>query len=356
MEALSTVELPPRAVVVVNDPARATDSATALRALARCMVVEAVVVATGSHRFDEDTRAAHERPLRAVLGPSIPIRWHDARSHDLVGIGGGVRVDPLVAAAPALVGVGSVEPHWFAGLTGAHKTLTIGVLDRASIERDHERVLLPGGGPLRLAGNPVHEAHRRLLRLVAGDRRVVALQHVGEHWDAGEPLESLERLRPWAEAAFLRTVERRQDWVWSRVAPPLSRSLYQADKGIKNVESVVRDGGAVVLEAACEDGVGPDRFVRLLERAPTARAARELVERQGYRLGDHKAVRWRELAARGVRLGLLGTDFDDRLLATLGAVRLIDDDAARRWLTATLGPDARGSVVEDAGNTVLEVR
>lgn len=355
-EVVAGLDLPARVWVLVNDPARSTRSDEALAALGRATTVDGIVVATGSHEWGSQARSRHEAWLRSSLAGDVSIRWHDASGAGLAALDSGRRIDPWVAAAEAVVAVGSVEPHWFAGVTGAHKTLTIGILDRLSIERDHEAVLDGACKPLDLGGNRVHLAHRRLLHELHHDRRAIALQHVGAHWDGGDVFECLERLLPWARAAFVQQVSEPVDWVWSRVEGPLARSLYQADKGLKNVEGAVRDGGAIVLEADLVGGIGPDRFVQLLESAEDAAGARCQVDRHGYRLGDHKAVRWRALQDRGVRIGLLGTMLPEALLQTLGVVALPDADSAWSWLRATLGAHSTGVVVPDAGNTVLEVR
>eukprot|EP01052_Picozoa_sp_SAG31_P061438 SAG31_NODE_20515_length_572_cov_0.983087_2_plen_92_part_00 len=41
----------------------------------------------------------------------------------------------------------------------------------------------------------------------------------------------------------------------AEVEAPLDRDLYQADKGLKNTEFVIRDGGVILLDAECHNGV-----------------------------------------------------------------------------------------------------
>ena len=41
----------------------------------------------------------------------------------------------------------------------------------------------------------------------------------------------------------------------AEVEAPLDRDLYQADKGLKNTEFVIRDGGVILLDAGCNSGV-----------------------------------------------------------------------------------------------------
>src|SRR5262252_10474522 len=131
-------------VVCVNDPDRDTDSASALRAIradvgARPILV---VVATGSHRWSRDDANAHQAPLAGAAGAPSRFLWHNAWSqyHPKVGP---ARLVASVANASDLIGVGSVEPHWFAGLTGAHKTLTVGVMKCDDIAANHVHAMSP---------------------------------------------------------------------------------------------------------------------------------------------------------------------------------------------------------------------
>ena len=67
----------------------------------------------------------------------------------------------------------------------------------------------------------------------------------------GEPLEVTLDLARTARDAFAHTLDAPVDVAWLRVPAPLGDSLYQADKAIKNHEHVVRDGGAILLDAPC---------------------------------------------------------------------------------------------------------
>ncbi len=343
-------------LVVVNDPARATPTADALRALAPALGSRSVrvLVATGSHVHDAAARARHEAPLRAALGTPCDVRWHEGADERNVAVGDEL-CDPWLAEARDVVGIGSVEPHWFAGLTGAWKTLSVGVLARSGIARSHRRATEPGARPFALAGNPVHDAIVATLHALLADRRVLALDALGGRWSAGPPLATLEACAADAVARWRHTVPAPLDHLVLRVDAPLDAELYQAEKAIKNSEHAVRDGGAIVLDAACARGVGPRRFVDLLAAAPDAAAARAHVARAGYALGDHKALRLRDLQARGVRLAVVSSALAADDLRAAGFDALPSCDAVAPWLRAQVGDGARGATVEDAAHCVVEV-
>jgi hypothetical protein len=307
-----------------------------------------VVFATGSHVWDDAARAAHEAPLRAAAGAPTEFVWHDgiAGAHIAVGT---ARLDVAVADARDLVGVGSVEPHWFAGLTGAHKTLTVGVMRRDDIAASHVHAMEPNALPFRLAGNPVHEGFVRVIEALETGRRVVALQECAGRWFGGAPLACLAAAAPLARTRWLHAihVSKPLDFLVAVVEPPLSRTLYQAEKGVKNNEFAVADGGTILLDAECEDGVGPSRFFEMLLAAPDVATSRERIAADGYRLGDHKAHRLRALQARGVRIGIVSRSFPKASGHSVG----IDVFPTREEAAKTLS--GRGAVVLDAGNMVV---
>ncbi len=351
-------------VLLVNDPQRATATPEVLAQASEFfdLARTRVVVATGSHTFGLAAREALQRACAGVLLGAWS--WHDAHRADLVAVGGanGWRAHPWVAEARRVLAIGSVEPHYFAGFSGAHKTLTIGCAGYADIERNHAGALDPSCRPCRLAGTPVHEGIVDLLHLLEIGRctAVVNLFQLGaEIVDAagGAPLAALQELVPKVDATYLRRIPQLADALVVEVTGALACSFYQAEKGIKNSEWAVRDGGVIVLDAACPQGIGQDAFVKLLRAAPTHAMAVAAVQQEGYRLGDHKAVRLRyltDVATRGVRVFVAspGISADD---AGILGVRKADSVAAALRTAGVSANHAHIYHVADAGNTCVEV-
>ena len=352
-----------RLTVMVNDPQRHTASREVLREISRHVAPRHVriLVATGSHVFAQDVKRAFALHLRADL-PFGEIAWHDCRSADLVPVGpGGWRGHPWLLEDPGLLAVGSTEPHYLAGFTGAYKTCTIGCASHEDIRTNHAAALTgPACRPCRLAGNPVHEGIARMVESLQAGRALCAVNLVQRGSRilavaAGGPLEALGALTRAAESAFVRRIASPADAVVAEVTGPLAGSFYQADKGIKNNEWAVRDGGCLVLVAACENGIGQGRFVELLREAATYEQALALAGGRGYRLGDHKAVRLRHLtdpACRGVRVLLVCGGLTDEQARILGAARAETPEEALR--SAGVDPDRDRVVrISDAGNACL---
>lgn len=354
-------------LLVINDPHRSTQTRPVLAALAAALehasldVRFRILVATGTHRFDPAECATFERTTVAGCGLRVEaLDWHDATDDARLAEIAGVRMHRWIADSARLLGIGSVEPHYFAGLTGAHKTLTIGCLARADIERNHAGALEPSSDVLCLAGNPVYDGVAAMLAgLRRAGKRLAAINQVvsGECLlavTAGDPLKALSELAPLVREVYLHEVPAAADVLHLRVPPPLGRNFYQADKALKNNHRAVRDGGGIVLEAECAEGIGTDHFLGLLRRARDYAAARACVARDGYRLGDHKAVKLRHLtdpAQRGVRLVLVSPHVSDDDAALLGATRASSVDAALAHLAGQVtGRFETGLRIEDAGN------
>ena len=357
-----------RTLVLLNDESRATSpelAATLVRAALAASREVSVLFARGSHALEGAPLAEHADRALARLSSDerarIPVAHHDARDAGSLAAHAGAHWNRAVLEADKVLALGSVEPHYFAGWTGAHKTATIGVLGLESIEASHRHALEPDSRVLALDGNPVFDGIAALATSL-GDR----LTCVNEVLVGGERLaqatgpwrSALEQVLPAARLAFVRDLEDRVDLLVAQVASPLGRNLYQAEKGVKNSEDAVRDGGSVVLVAGCEDGLGPARFLDALARARTHREAREQA-RAAYRLGDHKAVKVRALEARGVEWHLVCPGVGERpdavRIVTLAGLRLHDSlDAALAAIRTRSNP-GRALLVEDAGNLVATV-
>ncbi len=134
---------------------------------------------------------------------------------------------------------------------------------------------------------------------------------------------------------------------------PLDRNLYQAVKGMAAAERIVRDGGIVVMAAACADGVpAGGAFARLLAGAtsPAALAAAS---------GGAELDRWqaqvlgRVLARAEVHLHSDG--LDAAAIADALLVPAPDLDGTVATALERLGPAARVAVIPEGPLTVATV-
>ena len=353
-------------VLIVNDSHRATQTRKALAALAG--VLKGLpqpprfrtLVATGAHQFSVQERRAFEAATFGEGRLDIEeVAWHDAGDAACLADIAGVRMHRWLATERWLLPIGSVEPHYFAGVTGAHKTVTIGCMACDDIARNHAGAMDPASDVLQLNGNPVYDGIVAILAALKGaGNRLCAINEVvcGDSLLAaavGDPLGTMHELLPIVRRVFLKQVTEPMDLLRLKVPWPLGRNLYQADKALKNNHRAVRDGGGILLEAECGDGVGPDAFLSLLRRAESYAEARLIVTQEGYRLSDHKAVKLRYLtdpAGRDVHVALVSAHVSAPDAEAAGMNVFPEAAAAIEWLSGVVaGPLERGLIVEDAG-------
>jgi nickel-dependent lactate racemase len=321
-----------------------------------------LLCATGTHR------QATAGEMEELVGPGIVARYTIV-DHDAMG-GAHVRVGE-VDGAPVLLQreyveadvriiTGFVEPHFFAGFSGGPKAVCPGLAATETIlEAHHPRRIADARATfVTRSGNPVHDFVRAATALappqlsldvaINRERRVAAVF-------AGPLPEAHDAACAHVRASAVREVAAPFDLVVSTNGGyPLDRNLYQAVKGMAAAERIVRDGGIVVMAAACEDGVPPGgAFARLLERAGSradlagASGEPELDRWQAQVLG-------RVLARAEVYLHAGG--LDDRAIAEALLVPAPDLDRAVVVALERLGPGARVAVIPEGPLTVVTVR
>jgi len=329
--SLQVIGNPRCLTLLVNDPQRQTDSRSVLELLADRIDPAnlRILVATGSHQIPPDRRESFQAELTAGVAVG-ELAWHDCRADDLVSIGALWRGHPWLTEDTPLLAVGSVEPHYFAGYTGAHKTFTIGCASYEDIEANHANALSPACRPGKLSGNPVYRGATDMLAALERSRPAAAINLVQIARSpvaafGGTVAGCLQAAAAVAGQIYVKRIAAPAGVLVLEATGPLAQSFYQADKAIKNNEWAVRDGGTIILQAPCPDGIGQGQFVELLARARTHQQAMEVMSARGYRLGDHKAVKLRYLtdqACRAVKVFLVSEGISDDQARLLGVTKV----------------------------------
>lgn len=317
-----------KVTVVVPDMTRPIDPDTVIAPLVDRLTEQGarvtILIALGLHRpMTEDELA----PLsRLAIRVGATLLQHDPRSPDLERVTNDLGpevsglpgwVHPAVMSAERLITVGWVEPHQYAGFSGGIKTIAIGCAGAETIGGLHGLSLLrhPKTALGVVEGNPFQTALWRLLpHLPFVDTLLVVptgLTEVEVFWG---PVRAT-----FAEA--VRVARQTQFEIWPAshdavsvsVPPVKAQNFYQASRAATYLalvqNSVVAEGGAVILTAACPEGLGrgtgEQAFVRALKRG------RDVLEKEldsGNRAlegGEQRAfVLIRTL--RRVRLALVG--------------------------------------------------
>ena len=276
-----------------------------------------IVVATGTHRAPTDAE------LDALLGGmrrEFRVLIHDC-DRDLVEVGESSRGTPIlinrtVAEADHVISIGHIGMHYYAGYSGGRKNILPGVAGRETIERNHSQLLDPGCEGCVYHGNPISEEMSEAARLVnvdfivdvvlGPDGRVVRVV-VGDI----EAAHAVGRA-VWDEMFKVPLPEKADLVIASAGGRPKDIDLYQAYKGLYNAAKAVRDGGMILLVAACPDGIGHPVFEDWIRRCERPEDVFGVFETEGFKLGGHKAIYLAKDLARA-EIHLL-SELDDRLV------------------------------------------
>lgn len=277
-----------RVAVVFPDLTRPMPNRTVLPPLLEALAARGVpdgqitlLCATGTHR------QASSDEMAELIGADLTLRYavvdHDAVHGDHVTVG---EVDGVAIGlqreyveADVRIITGFVEPHFFAGFSGGPKAVCPGLATVDTILEAHHprRIADPRATFVSRHGNPVHDFVRAAVALAPPQlsvdvtinqaRRVTAVF-------AGPLGATHDAACAFAEASAVQAVTAPFDVVLStNGGHPLDRNLYQAVKGMAAAERIVRQGGDIVMAAACGDGVpAGGAFARLLQGAAGADA------------------------------------------------------------------------------------
>ena len=211
-------------------------------------------------------------------------------------------VNRVAYDADLLVATGIVEPHQYAGYSGARKTLAVGAAGEAMIAYTHGPQMIdhPGTRLGKIEGNPFHkaitEAARRanlrfILNVVQDDhKRPAAIL-------AGEPEATFVELVNAAKELYEVPIPRQFDVAVAGVGYPKDENLYQASRAASYLffapTSVVKDGGVLIVPAPTRegagDGVGEQRYLEKMQNASDMPSLLADLRRTGYPPGAQRA-------------------------------------------------------------------
>jgi nickel-dependent lactate racemase len=257
--------------------------------------------ALGTHR----PQTAAE--LRQMLGAEIVARYrclqHDANDDaNLMSLGQTsrghpVRVNRQYLEADVRILTGFIEPHFFAGFSGGPKGVLPSIAGAESVHSNHGYDMI--GHPHATwgvtAGNPIWEemcevALRTnptfLLNVALNPARQITGVFAGEMLAAhaaGCAFVMEHAMVPVATPVDI--------VITTNSGYPLDQNLYQSVKGMSAANRIVRDGGAIIIAAACADGL-PDhgRYAALLAEAGSPQGVLDMIARPGFSQPDQWQV------------------------------------------------------------------
>ena len=213
--------------------------------------------------------------------------------------------------ADLVIFTGFIEPHFFAGFSGGPKGALPALAGHESVLTNHRYAMI--GDPRATwgitEGNPIWEEMREAALLVEPLFLLnVTLNAGGELTGvfAGDVIEAHRRGCAFVRDSAMVPVEEPFDAVvTTNSGYPLDQNLYQTVKGCRPPRAL-RASGAIVLAAACEDGLPRHgRYAELLAEAGSPDAILELLQRPGFSAQDQWQVQWSTRTSRTGRISWL---------------------------------------------------
>ena len=272
-----------RVGIILNDITRPTPNPIILKAvLAELSHIPkeniTLFIALGTHRMN------NEAELRSMLGDQVveaySIVQNDAFDQGTqvslgkTSRGNEIWINRELMECSVKILTGFIEPHFFAGYSGAGKAIMPGMAGLETILRNHnaQNIADPKSTWGVTWGNPIWEEIREVSWKAGPDFLLnVTLNRDKEMTEifAGDLDEAHASGVDFVRQTAMVAVEKPFDIaVTTNSGYPLDLNLYQAVKGMSAAAQVLRMGGAIICAAECWDGI-PDHglYGQLLQEA-----------------------------------------------------------------------------------------
>ena len=236
-----------------------------------------ILIATGCHRGTTKAELVDKFGAEIVEKENIYVHDCDEREK-LVNIGtlpsgGDCEINTIAMNADLLLAEGFIEPHFFAGFSGARKSVLPGVAGRTTVLANHcsEFIDHPKARTGILEGNPIHED----MLWAARTAKLAYIVNVVLNEDkeviyaaAGAPEQAhAEGVRFLSGLCGVNAVPA-DVVITTNGGYPLDQNVYQAVKGMTAAEATVKEGGVIIMLAKSNDGIGGDHFYHQLADEP----------------------------------------------------------------------------------------
>jgi nickel-dependent lactate racemase len=300
------------AAVVISDKTRPIPHAALYPLLARLekqgLPPDAItfLVANGSHA------PMQPEEFTKVLPDDLLARYavisHDCDDDaNLVHLGQTLRGTPVwvnrhFVQADVRIVVGNIEPHQIMGFSGGAKSAAIGVAGRETINTNHRMMTDPRSRLGEYENNPARQdveeigrlmgVHLALNTILNRDKQIV-------HVLAGEPVAVMEAGIPrLCELVEVHVSAPFDLVITSPGGHPKDINLHQSQKALAHASLIAKDGGVVILVAACPEGTGSEGYERWMQGMNSYKDILDRFAREPFRLGPHKAFQIARDAAR----------------------------------------------------------
>lgn len=324
-----------------------------------------ILVATGLHRPNTDEE------LLEMLGEQVLERVnvvnHDARDKgSLIYLGKTksgtpVWLNKVLYRAKFRILTGYIEPHFFAGYTGGRKAILPGCAGQETIAVNHgaDHIGHPKARYGVTKGNPIYEdgvevaeqvGVHFILNVTINTNKEITKVFSGDVVKAHS--EGVEFISDKAKVILDEPVDIA---ITNNGGYPLDLNLYQAVKGMTTPESVIREGGEIIIAAECSDGIGHSTFENMILEAGSPENFLKQVHTPGFFVVDQWQTQILARILSKATVSIYSENLDkDRVermwLKHLDTVEQGIEEAIER-----LGKDAKVLVLPDGPETWLEL-
>jgi len=319
-------------------------------------------VGSGTHK------PMNEEELHQILDDDIIAQYrivvHDCDKSPIVPLGKTayqtpVWVNEAFYNCELKITVGNIEPHHFMGFSGGVKTAAIGLVGRETITANHAMLTqdLARSGLFYI--NPMRRDLEEIGQKIGIDFTLGTILNENKQIIQllfGSPTSVMKSAIPVIRNLFGVTVPAPYDLVIASPGGwPKDINLYQAQKGLTHAARVTKDGGWVILLAACPEGSGSPTYETYIHSAQSHQAVLDEFKNGFFQVGPHKAF---QIAREAVRVNIvLVSDIPPDLLKswkiTPSQPELLEH--LIQWITDQFDPDARIAVLPAATRTMTEV-
>jgi lactate racemase len=354
-----------RVVVVHTDITRATPNDRLLPVLLAELEAAGVrreditlLNGLGTHRRQTQTE------LREMLGGQIVENYrslqHDCQddtqlvSLGTTSLGHPVRVNRTYMEADARILTGFIEPHFFAGFSGGPKAVLPSLAGAESVFTNHGLAMIADQRATWgvTEGNPIWMEMREvalrteptfLLNVALNSRREITGVF------AGDMLAAHAVGCEFVRANAMVGVDELYDLViTTNSGYPLDQNLYQSVKGMSAASQVVREGGAIIIAAACEDGL-PDHglYAQLLVEAGSLQGLLDMIAQPGFTAQDQWQVQIQAQIQQRAEVYVYSDGLSDEQISRALFIPCRDIETTLSRLFDKFGPQARLCVMPE---------
>ncbi|MCH3963860.1 MAG: nickel-dependent lactate racemase [Clostridium sp.] len=247
-----------------------------------------ILIATGFHRLTTKEELINKFGKEIAENENIIV--HDSRDKSsLVKIGtlpsgGELIINKTAVETELLIAEGFIESHFFAGFSGGRKSILPGIASATTVMANHcaEFIASPHSRTGILEDNPIHkdmlyaaekaklafiinvviDSNKKIINAFAGHSKLA-------HEDGCKFVLDLSKVSKVDADIAIST----------NGGYPLDQNIYQSVKGMTAAEATCKDGGVIIMVAACNDGHGGEGFYNNLANVKTPKEYLDTVEK-----------------------------------------------------------------------------